>query len=348
MALLHVAVLVRMARLDRLAREAVVPQQCLVTLRERRRAFSSRRDRRRQPVRPMPLRHAAQFPQSVLQAVAEALVALGEADRPRLPVRVRQHEVIDQVVERHAEDGHAQLGAVREIAGTQPSRVMDLGEEHFFGRSLQGAPLLEASLQGPHLAVSEASGEASLQVGEQGLGLQSRVESELRFELRPDLGERVGPRAIVPLHASHLTGQLAEPAVLARGLGVHAGLVSRASLGQSLKIEPSESSHLVIGEHPEPPVRVGSDQRRTTAGAGNLVVVGERSAQNGAGNLVAVGRDIQLSFITLRTPPGQAVAAGAARLPAVAAADRQPVAPVGEGRGLRAVRQPHPRRRRPG
>jgi hypothetical protein len=155
-------------------------------------------------------------------------------------------------------DGHAQVGAVREIAGAQPSGVMDLGEEHFLGRSLKGAPLLEASLQGPHLAVGETSGEAALQVGEQGLGFQSGVEPELRFELRPDLGERVGPRAIVPLHASHLTGQLAEPAVLARGLGVHASLVGRTFLEQSLKIETSQSSHLLIGEHPEPPVRVGS------------------------------------------------------------------------------------------
>jgi hypothetical protein len=161
-ALLHVTVLVGMPRLDRLARETVVPQQRLVTLRERRRAFRPWRDRRRQAIRPMQLRHAAQLPQRVLQAVAEALVALREADRPRLPVRVRQHEVIEQMVERHAGDGHPQFAAMREIAGAQASGVMDLGEEDLLGRSLESTPLLEAALQGPQLAVGEASGKAAL------------------------------------------------------------------------------------------------------------------------------------------------------------------------------------------
>jgi hypothetical protein len=256
--LFHVTVLVGMPCLDRLAREAVVPQQRLVTLRERRRAFRPRWNRCRQAVRPVQLRHAAQFRQGVLQTFAEALVALGEADRPRLPVRVSQYKVVDQVVERRAGDGHTQLGAVREIAGAQASGVMDLGEEYLLGRSLKGTPLLEAALQGPQLAIGEASRKAALQVGEQGLGLQSGIEFHLRFQLRPDLGEGVRSRAVVTVHASHLTGQPTEPAVLARGRRVDAGLVSRASLGQSLEIEPLESSHLLIGKHPEPPVRVGS------------------------------------------------------------------------------------------
>src|SRR4029077_12080300 len=75
-ALLHVPVLVGMRRLDRLTREAVVPQQRLVTLRERRRTLRPRRDGRRQPVGAVQLWCAAQLPKSVLQAFAEALVAL--------------------------------------------------------------------------------------------------------------------------------------------------------------------------------------------------------------------------------------------------------------------------------
>ena len=257
-ALLHVAVLVGLPRLDCLALQSVVPQQRLVTLRERSRTLCPRRDRRRQTIRPVQLRHAAQFRQGVLQAFAQALVALGEADGPRLPVRVGQHKVVNQMVERRAVDGHAQLGAMREIAGAQASGVMDLGEEYLLGRSLKGTPLLEAALQGPQLAVGEAPRKAALQIGKQGLGLQSWVECQLRFQLRPDLGEGVRSRAVVTVHAAHLAGQPTEPAVLARGLGVDAGLVGRASLGQSLEIEPLESSHLLIGEHPEPPVRVGS------------------------------------------------------------------------------------------
>lgn len=161
--------------------------------------------------------------------------------------------MVDQVVEGHAGDGHTQRGAVCEVAGAQPSGVVDLGEEHLLGRSGKGAPLLDAPLQRPQLTIGKASRKAALQVGEQGFGLQSGVEPELRFQLRPDLGEGVGPRTVVAVHASHLAGQLAESTVLACRLGIDAGLVSGSLLGQSSEIESSESSHLLVGDHPEPP-----------------------------------------------------------------------------------------------
>jgi hypothetical protein len=252
-ALLHVPVLVGVRRLDRLAGEAVVPQQRLVASRERRRPLRPRRDRRRQPVGAVQLWRAAQLPQGVLQALGETLVALREADRARLPVRVGQHEVVNQVVERRPGDGHAQVAAVREVAGAEPSGVVDLGKEHFLGRPLQGAPLLDAPLQGPQLAVGEASGEAALQVGEQGLGLQAGVDPKQGFELRPDLGEGVGPRAVVAFHASHLAGQLAEPAVLARRLLVHAGPGRRLTSRQSPRVQAAQAAHLLIGKHLKPP-----------------------------------------------------------------------------------------------
>jgi hypothetical protein len=161
--------------------------------------------------------------------------------------------VVDQVIERGAGDGHAQAGAVREVAGAQAPGVVDLGEEHLLGRSLKGAPLPEAPLQRPQLAVGEAPGEAALQVGEQGLGLQAGVEPEPCFELRPDLGEGVGPCAVVAVHASHLAGQLAEPAVLARRLLVHGGLGRRLPLRKAPQIQATEAAHLLIGDHPKPP-----------------------------------------------------------------------------------------------
>jgi len=69
MALLAVAVLVALARLDRLALQAVVPQQTLVTLGERR-PLRPGRHCGRQPIRPVQLRHPAQFSQRVLQPFA--------------------------------------------------------------------------------------------------------------------------------------------------------------------------------------------------------------------------------------------------------------------------------------
>jgi hypothetical protein len=162
MALLHVAVLVRMRRLDGLARQTVMTQQGLVTLRERRRTLCPRWNGCCQPVGAVHLRHAAQFPQGVLQALAEALVTLGEADGCCLPIRVGQDEVIDQMVEGRPSDSHTQVGAVREVAGAQASRMVNLGEEHLLGRSRQGTPLLDASLQRPQLAIGKASRKATL------------------------------------------------------------------------------------------------------------------------------------------------------------------------------------------
>lgn len=166
--------------------------------------------------------------------------------------------MVDQVVERHAVARDAQLSAVREVAGAPPAGVVDLAEEHLLGRAEQGRPALDVALQGTQLAVDEAPRDTALQVVEQGLGLPSGVEAEQRGEFRPERGERVGARALSAVHVSHRAGQLAESALRARGLGIEAGLVGSPLLGQSTEIESLESSHWLIGDHPEPPVSAGS------------------------------------------------------------------------------------------
>src|SRR6185312_362027 len=144
-----VAVLIGMPRLDRLAGQTVMTQQALITLCECRRTFRPWRDGRRQPIGAVQLRHAAQFPQGVLQALAETLVALGEANRARLPVRVGQDKVVDQVIEGRAGNGHTQVGAMREVAGAQSSGMVDLSEEYLLGRSKKGTPAFDVPLQRP-------------------------------------------------------------------------------------------------------------------------------------------------------------------------------------------------------
>jgi hypothetical protein len=144
-ALLHVAVLMRLRRVDRLALQAVVPQQRLVTPLKGW-PIAARRDGGRQSIGAMHLGSAAQLGQSVLQAVAEALEALGEADAAGLPVRVGKHEVVDQVRKRLAVDGHLQTGRVREVGGAQVAGLVDLAEEDLLGRPVQGPPLLDVPL----------------------------------------------------------------------------------------------------------------------------------------------------------------------------------------------------------
>jgi hypothetical protein len=200
-------------------------------------------------------RHAAQLHQGILQTLAEALVALGEADSARLPVRVGQYEVVDQVIKGYPVEGHPQVGAVSEVTSRQAAGVVELSEEHFLGRPLQSPPALDVPLQGTKLTVGEASGEASLQVGKQRLGLQPGVDAEQFFEGRPDVGERVGSGTPVAVHAFDLLGQPTEPAVGAGRFGVHAGLGGSQFLGQPFAVEAEELANLGIGDHREPPVQ---------------------------------------------------------------------------------------------
>src|SRR5664280_735614 len=101
----------------------------------------------------MPLGNTAQFPQGVLQPLAEALEALRIADRKRLPVRVRQHKVINQMLEPSPAKRHAQLGHVRKVRRTKPPGVMHLGKEHLLARPFQAPPTLDLTLEGSQLAV---------------------------------------------------------------------------------------------------------------------------------------------------------------------------------------------------
>src|SRR5262249_57501456 len=118
----------------------------------------------REPVGAVQPGHAAQLPQGVLQALAEALVTLREADGAGLPVGIRQDEVVDQVGEGDAGQGDAQVGAVREVGGAQPAGVVDLGEEDLPGGAVLGPPLLDPALQGPQLAVGQAAGASPRQL----------------------------------------------------------------------------------------------------------------------------------------------------------------------------------------
>ena len=62
-----------------------------------------------EPIGAMHLGNPSQFPEGVLEPLAEALETLGEADRAGLPVGVGQDEVIDQVIERLAGERDVQV-----------------------------------------------------------------------------------------------------------------------------------------------------------------------------------------------------------------------------------------------
>jgi hypothetical protein len=249
--LLHVPVLVAVPGLDRLPLQTVVPQQRLVPLGElrTRRAWW---DSGGEPVGAVDGGHATEFRQRVLQSVGQRLERLGEADRPGLPVRVRQDEVVDQVVERLAVDGHPQVGHVGEVGGAQTAGRVDLGEEHLLGRPLGGPPRLDPPLEGAELPVREHTRMLPLELPEEGQRLQPRVEGQPLGDAGPDVGERV---RVSPPRVRHpyLAGEPAEPAVLAGGLGIHPRPDGGEPGGRALRVQVPQPTDLLIGrEHAEP------------------------------------------------------------------------------------------------
>jgi len=117
----------------------------------------------RHAVGAMTLGHAAQFPQGVLHARAQAGEALRKTQRHLFPVRVGEHEVVEQVRKRLTLDGHAQLVHVREVRRAQPARFMHLAEEDFLGRSVLRLPLPHAPLQRPPVTLPVLPGLLTLQ-----------------------------------------------------------------------------------------------------------------------------------------------------------------------------------------
>ena len=252
MTLLDVAILVGLSRLDRLAFEPIMREQSLVASSEHL-GLGIAVDRRGQAISAVPPGDSSQFPQGVLQALAEALEALGETDGAGLPVGIGEHEVIDHVVERLAEDGDAELGHAGEVALREPARLMNLCEEHLLGWPFEGTPEFDPTLQAAELDVGEAARETALQVEEEGLGLEPRVEPEQFEEFGPDVLERVlpGPPG---MRDSSLTGERIGVAVLACRLLIDFGPVSgvgECGFGLEQLPQPPE---LTIGDHPNAPV----------------------------------------------------------------------------------------------
>jgi len=174
MALLAIPVLVAARRIGCLGGHPIMPQERLVLGRVLL-GMPLLVHRQRHAVRAVPLGHATHFPKRILHPLAQAGEALREAQRHVFPVRVRQHEVVQQVRKRLPVHGHAQALHVREVRRAQPARLMHLAEEHFLGRPMLSPPLPHAPFHRPPLPPPVLAGTFPLQPVHQGLGLERRL-----------------------------------------------------------------------------------------------------------------------------------------------------------------------------
>ena len=219
---LGVPVLVAARRVGRLRRHAVMRHERLVVGRELLRVAVVV-DGQRHPVRSVPPRHGPQRPHRVLPAGAQAGETLGEAHRHVLPVGVRQHKVIDQVLEGHALQGHLQVVHPGKVRGGQAARGVLLGEEHLLVRAVLRLPLADAPLQrAPHRG-GILAGVRLLQPVPERLGHQARLGLQQGQQFGPDLGQGIatGPPRMRP---PRLAGERASGPVLACRFTIHVGL----------------------------------------------------------------------------------------------------------------------------
>jgi len=250
---LVVAVLVRLAHVDPLAREAVMLQEAPVPPLE----LALRRqvvDGGAEAVAAVPPRHAAQVPEGVLQPVGQRLERLRRAHRHRLPVRVGQHEVVHQVIERLPADRNAQIVHAGEVRRRQVPGLMHLAEHDRPVRAERRPPLADAPLERPPLAGIESARVLGLEPLEEGLGHQPGLGRQPSGHGRPDLGERV-PASAVGARLLGGAGQRPPRAVLACRLLVHAGPPGRLGQWSARSEITQQLAHLGIRDHRTPPGR---------------------------------------------------------------------------------------------
>ena len=237
---LHVPVLVRPARGVRRTAKSVVLQQLSIAPRQPASpALGQLVGGRRQIVRAMLRRHPAQAPQRLLQSLRERLERLGVAQLHRLPVRVRQHEVVRQVRKRHSRNAYPQRAKVGEVRLALLARMVTLRKVHLARRSTQRPPIPEPALKRAQLTRLKATRVATPELLEHRLRLQPCVGLEQLLHLRPYRLERVLSGAPCVRHAC-LARQPPQPTVLARRALAHPRLRRRRHQRQPLLQHPHQ------------------------------------------------------------------------------------------------------------
>src|SRR5258708_10343024 len=87
--------------------------------------------RRSQMIGPMQAGHSANLPQAVLQPFCESLEAFAETQTHGFHIRVREHEMVEQMGKRLACQGDQEVIHMRKIRLTTLARRIPLFKDHF-------------------------------------------------------------------------------------------------------------------------------------------------------------------------------------------------------------------------
>ncbi len=139
-------------------------------------------------------RHAAEGPERVLEVLDQRGEALAAQDHGgAFPAAIGQDEVEKPVLQRHATDGDAEPGRIREVRQRHPARLGRLAEDHVALGAVQGTPVADAALEGAaDPVIGEGIRIGHLQVAQECHGLDGRIALEDRLQHRlPDRLERI-------------------------------------------------------------------------------------------------------------------------------------------------------------
>src|ERR1019366_6015455 len=164
---------------------------------------------------------------------------------PRLPVRVRQNEVIDQVRKTLPLYRHAQLFHVREVGSAQPPRKMLLCKEHLPGRTISRTPSLHPALQRAQLSILKTAGALPLQILEHRLGLKTGVILKQLLNIVPDLNKWVRTCPSTNCHRK-LAWQPPTTTIFPRRLRVHSCLGRRYLLAFLCVYQRKQPPNLLV------------------------------------------------------------------------------------------------------
>ncbi|QDV40610.1 hypothetical protein Enr13x_57260 [Stieleria neptunia] len=103
----------------------------------------------------------------------------------------------EHVFKRNARDGHVQCVHDGEVTRSNPSRMMDLREDHCFVWTFCTAPQSDSTFEGSSSGVWVDAWIAVLQPLEKGLGLQSRFGLKPDLHLVPDIGEWIDASPVI-------------------------------------------------------------------------------------------------------------------------------------------------------